>query len=135
MIPWYVRHADKIVGVLVVIALCAVLLVYGRGCAKQEQVRQTAKDQARAIERTEQSVAISADTQKRVDSEGVETRKRTAVAVEKIDAVIQASPVAAGPADADVLRESREAHQRAIAAHCRVQRESHCADPAAAPGQ
>jgi hypothetical protein len=132
VIPWYVRHADKLVITGALTAICGGLVLFGRGCAKQETVRAEVKAYEKATERTEQSVQISADTQKRVDTEGAETRKRTADAVEKVDAVIQASPVAPSTADADLLRLAREAHQRAIAAHCRVQRTSDCGNTSAA---
>jgi hypothetical protein len=132
VIPWYIRHADKLLIAAVLIAICGGLVLFGRGCAKQETVRAEVKAYEKAAERTEKSVQISADTQKRVDTEGADTRKRTAQAVEKVDAVIQASPVAPSAADADLLRLAREAHQRAIAAHCRVQRESDCANPSSA---
>lgn len=132
MIPWYIRHADKLVIAGVFIALCGGLVLFGRGCAKQETVRAEVKAYEKAAERTEKSVAISVETQERVDTEGADTRKRTARAVENVDVAIQASPVDSGPADPDILRIAREAHQRAITAHCRMQRESHCADASTA---
>ena len=78
------------------------------------------------------SNATSRDTQRRVDVQGAETRDRTSKAQEAIRDRIQASPVADGPADADILRLATEAYQRAIRAACRVQRTSGCPEAAAA---
>ncbi|HZF98260.1 MAG TPA: hypothetical protein VEY92_08470 [Pseudoxanthomonas sp.] len=117
--------------------LVLLLLGIGWSCAKRDSsgnaARATVKAQARAAKQVERSVAISVDTQRRVERESEQTGQRTQRAVESIDVVIQANPVADGPADPAVLRESREAYQRAICAHSRVQRAVDCADSASAP--
>ncbi len=139
------KFAAIAVAVLAVIALLAALYFRGNaavsdasaGKAKQEadQAREAVDVLGAAAEQTKESVQISRETAARVDTEQADTASRTAKAVERIDAVIQTSPQPVGPADADVLRESREAYRRAIAAHCRVQRTSDCADATAPAGQ
>lgn len=115
-------------------ALVLGLIGLGYKCASDRAsfagVKAEVKQYRKAAEATERSVAISAETQTRVQVEQADTGRRTAKAVENINAVIQTRPAVAGPADADVLRESREAYRRAVAAHCRVQRTSDCADAA-----
>lgn len=133
------------VAVLAVAAVVAALYFRGSAAvsdasaskAKQEadQAREAVDVLGAAAEQTKESVQISRDTAARVDTEQADTASRTAKAVERIDAVIETSPRPVGPADTDVLRESREAYRRAIAAHCRVQRTSDCADAAAPAGQ
>ena len=76
---------------------------------------------------TAASVQISNTTAAAVDSEGYETRSRTASAVEAIHASSSHPDPAA---TADVLRLAEEAHNRAVRAACRVQRTGDC--PAAA---
>lgn len=134
------KYAAIAVAVLAVAAGLAALYFRGNAAlsdasadkAKQErnQAREEVDALGAAAEQTKESVQISRDTAARVDTEQADTASRTAKAVERIDAVIETSPRPAGPADADVLRESREAYRRAIAAHCRVQRTSDCADTA-----
>lgn len=80
-------------------------------------------------EATSASVQISNTTAAAVDTEGYETRSRTAKAVEAIHARSSDSD---SSADTDVLRLAQEAHDRAIRAACRVQRTSDCPAPAAA---
>jgi hypothetical protein len=117
--------------------LVLLLLGIGWSCAKRDSsgsaARATVKAQDRAAKQVERSVEISVDTQRRVERESEQTGQRTQRAVESIDAVIKANPATDGPADPAILRESREAYQRAVCAHRRVQRAVDCADPAAAP--
>lgn len=104
-----------------------------RKSAKTAGLKQEVKAQERAAKQVERSVHISTETAERVGAEGEQTRRRTQRAVETVDAIIEAAPVVSGPADPAILRESREAYQRAIAAHCRVQRAGACPDAPTAP--
>ncbi|KAF1706275.1 hypothetical protein [Pseudoxanthomonas sacheonensis] len=137
LVPWYLRYAPQLVAAVVVFLLAVVLVFSGARCSRRaadfRDVKAVVKAQNRAAEQTTRSVQISKDTQERVEKESADTRQRTARAVEKIDARIQAEPAAPGPADPDVLHIAREAHQRALSAHCRVQRAGDCPDAAATP--
>ena len=117
--------------------LLVALVGFGAQCARKSAktavLKQEVKAQERAAKQVERSVKISTETAERVGAEGEQTRQRTQRAVETVDAIIEAAPVPDLGADDDILRESRDAYQRAIAAHCRVQRAGACPDATAAP--
>lgn len=118
-------------------ALIVILVLAGYRCARKQNttavLKAEVKAQTAAAKQTADSVKISTDTQKRVETESEDTRQRTRRAVEAVDARIQAEPASPGPADPDLLRIAREAHQRALCAHSRVQRTSGCPDAASTP--
>lgn len=92
----------------------------GRDDASTKIENTALRDSARA---TAASVQISNTTAAAVDTEGYETRSRTAAAVEAIHA---RSSDPDPSATADVLRLAQEAHDRAIRSACRVQRTGDC---------
>lgn len=118
-------------------ALIVILVLVGYRCARKQNtvavLKSEVKAQTVAAKKTAESVKISTDTQRRVETESEETRQRTQRAVEAVDARIQAEPVGAGPADPDLLRIAREAHQRALGAHCGVFGTRDCTNTSAAP--
>jgi len=101
--------------------------VYWKGGSKP---RQEARALEQAAKDTAKSNKISRGTQERIGIEGYETQQRADRRVARVQDRISAVPDS-GQLDADILRESREAWQAAIAASCRVQRTSDCpeADP------
>lgn len=113
------------------------LVLIGYNCSRKSSttavLKSEVKAQAQATKKTAESVKISTDTQKRVETESEGTRQRTQRAVEAVDARIEAEPASPGPADPELMRIAREAHSRALCAHSRVQRAGDCANPSAAP--
>jgi len=118
---------------LLILALVGFGAQCARKSAKTAGLKQEVKAQERAAKQVERSVKISTETAERVVREGEQTRQRTQRAVENVDAIIEAAPVPDFGADDDILRESREAYQRSIAAHCGVFREGTCPEAATAP--
>lgn len=112
----YVQMA--IVMVLLSIGGCYYLKGRGDAATKIENTALRGTVQA-----TSASVQISNKTAAAVDTEGYETRSRTAAAVEAIHA---RSSDPDPSATADVLRLAKEAHDRAVRAACRVQRTGDC---------
>lgn len=92
----------------------------GRDDAATKFENTALRDNARA---SAASVQISNTTAAAVDTEGYETRSRTAAAVEAINARSSDPDPAA---TAHILRLAEEAHDRAVRAACRVQRTGDC---------
>lgn len=137
MIPLTPGQIKALVKACILFALVVGLVLFGYRCARKQNtvavLKSEVKAQTQAAKQTAESVKISTDTQKRVETESEDTRQRTQRAVEAVDARIEAEPATPGPADPDLLRIAREAHSRALSAHCRVQRTSDCTDTATAP--
>ena len=98
-----------------------------------EWSRTLLKEAQEQLQATEQSNQISVNTQQRVDNDGYSTRKASEQRVERVEKRIATDPAGADQLDADILRESREAHNRAIRAACRMRRAVACDGAQPAP--
>jgi len=120
------KQAVYLALVVVLFSIGGCYYLKGRDDATASIENAALRSQAKA---TAESVQISSTTATAVDTDGYETRTRTAAAVEAIHA---SSSHPDSAADADILRIAQEAHDRAIRSACRVQRTSDCPAPAAA---
>ena len=131
------KQIAALIKTFVLLLLILVLIGFGAQCARKSGktavLKQEVKAQERAAKQVERSVRISTETAERVGAEGEQTRQRTQRAVETVDAIIEAAPMPDSRADPHVMLEVQQAYQRAIAAHCRVQRAGTCTDATAAP--